>query len=105
MAMTRQEEAEVRAEVRKFFDELCGTARLPRPRVVIREGGPVRDADVHVSRDDPNGGGRDTVVRVRRPDWVTIDVAAYEAQVEQRAAERQRRKEADPFGLYGPLDD
>jgi len=46
-------------------------------------------------------------VRVRRPDFVTINLAAYGRQHAGRAQGRARARQADPFrlGLYGPLDD
>jgi hypothetical protein len=92
---------------RKMILEVLGEM-LPRPKVVTRDDlGTIRDADVHVSRADPNTGGKDKVVEVRRPDYVTINIAAWEQQQADKRAEREWRRSLDPckLGLYGPTDD
>jgi hypothetical protein len=63
MALTREQET--------LIFELLGMNVLPRPKVVTRDDlGTIRDADVHVSRADPNtASGQDKVVEVRRPDY------------------------------------
>ena len=63
-----------------------------------------------MSRADKNAKGVDEVVQVRRPDYVTINMKAYEEQqrlkAEWKEEDRRRRKELDPdrLGLYGPID-
>jgi hypothetical protein len=103
---------ERRAELYAMFDEIVGNRR-PKPKVVARDDiGTVRDADVHVSRADPNAArGVAEVVTVRRPEWVTVNMAAYERQWEMaqadRAAARAHRKAIDPYNLghWGPIDE
>jgi hypothetical protein len=89
--------------------ELLGETVLPKPKVVTRDDlGNIRDADVHVSRADPNSAsGQDKVVEVRRPDWVTVNIPAWEQQQAEKRAEREWRHNLDPYklGLYGPTDD
>jgi len=80
-----------------------GPPPMPKPKVVVRDDlGTVRDADVHVSRADPNADGTDKVVPVRRPDWVTINFAEYERQREVDEAWKAYMRSLDPFrmGLY-----
>jgi hypothetical protein len=86
---------EEQADIDAFFDEIGVPRPLPKPRVVTREDEtcPVRDADVHVSRADVNAKGEDKIVEVRRPDYVTINMAAYEAQVRDKL--EARREEAN----------
>src|SRR5262245_28391116 len=62
MALTPEREAELRAEM-----EEAGvlSPNLPRPKVVVRDDRVKRDADVHVSRADPNAVDGDRVVEVR----------------------------------------
>jgi hypothetical protein len=91
---------ERRAELYAMFDEIVGNRR-PKPKV-----------DVHVSRADPNAArGVAEVVTVRRPEWVTVNMAAYERQWEMaqadRAAARAHRKAIDPYNLghWGPIDE
>jgi hypothetical protein len=101
-------EAEKRAEVKAILDEVFGPVPLPRSKVVARDGEVIRDADVQVSPKDVNyqasAGGS---VMVRRPEYVTINFAAYERQGAERAEERRRRRDLDPcrLGLYGPTDE
>src|SRR5215472_16557827 len=72
----------------------------PKPKVVVSEDGGVRDADVKVSPADPNyHGSEEGVVRVRRADFVTINMELYEAQQQAKRDERMRRREIDPFRL------
>jgi hypothetical protein len=103
--MSTEREAEIWAEL----DELLGPLPKPKPKVVTREdAGTIRDADVAVSRADKNYPNSDEgIVRVRRPDFVTINIAAWEEQQRWKAEDRRRRRELDPFriGHWGPLDD
>ena len=72
----------------------------PKPKVVTNEDGVVRDADVRVSPDDPNYGRSDEgFVRVRRKDFVTINMDLYEAQQREKAAARRYRRALDPYRL------
>jgi len=72
----------------------------PKPKVVVSEEGVVRDADVRVSPADPNYRGSDEgVVRVRRSDFVTINMDLWEAQQEAKREERRLRRSLDPFRL------
>jgi hypothetical protein len=96
-------------EQKTLIFELLGETVLPRPKVVTRDDlGTVRDADVHVSRADPNtANGQDKVVEVRRSDFVTINIPEWERQQEEKREERRWRRNLDPYrlGLYGPTDD
>jgi len=72
----------------------------PKPKVVVTEDGVVRDADVRVSPADPNYRENDGgVVRVRRADFVKINMELYEAQMREKREDRLRRREIDPFRL------
>ena len=72
----------------------------PKPKVVVSEEGVLRDADVRVSPADPNYRGSDEgVVRVRRSDFVTINMELYEAQQEAKREERRHRRLLDPYRL------
>ena len=77
----------------------------PKPKVVVSENGVVRDADVRVSPADLNyredDGG---VVKVRRNDFVRINMELYEAQQQAKREDRLRRRAIDPFRL-GHWDD
>src|SRR5262245_61762278 len=102
--MTPERKAEIRA--------LLNPKPKPKPKIVTSEGNIVRDAVVRVAPEDPNARGRDDrVVQVRRADWVTINIPAWERQqtdrARERAEQRRRMKELDPcrLGLYGPIDD
>ena len=80
----------------------------PKPKVVVNEDGVVHDADVRVSPADPNYRGSDEgVVRVRRSDFVRINIEVWEAQQRQKREDRRLRRALDPcrLGLYGPIDD
>jgi hypothetical protein len=100
---------EERAEIEATLDRILGPMPIPKPKVVLRDDipEPVRDADVHVSRADANTKGVAKVVEVQRPDYVSINVAAWEQQQAWKREDRRRRRELDPYrlGLYGPLDD
>jgi hypothetical protein len=98
---------ERKAEIEAMLDEFFGPVPLPKPKAVVVEDKVVRDADVHISRADANAAGVDEVLEVRRADYVTINMAAYERQVEEKCEARRRRRELDPFrlGLYGPPDE
>jgi hypothetical protein len=105
MTVTPERKAELIAEL----EEVIGRKRMPRPKVVTTdELGVVRDADVKVSAADHNymedDGG---VVRVRRSDFVTINMAAYEEQRRWRREERRKRRSLDPsrLGHWGSIDD
>ena len=96
------------AELDAILTRIWGPKRRPKPKAVASEGEVVRDADVKVSTADPNySKSNEGVVQVRRNDWVTIRMDLYEEQQRQKAEDRIRRKELDPYrmGLYGPTDD
>jgi hypothetical protein len=105
MSVTPEKQAEIDAEVEEFFRDYYGE-REPKPKAVVVKDQVVRDADVPVSRTDPNRSD-DGIVKVRRPDYVTIDMVAYEEQQRWKAEQRRRNRELDPYrlGLYGPIDD
>ena len=72
----------------------------PKPKAVVDDGEVVRDADVRVSPADPNyHASEEGVVRVRRNDFVRINMELYEAQMEARREDRVRRRALDPFRL------
>ena len=100
---------ERRAEIKAILDEVGGLRPMPKPKVVTREDvGTIRDADVPVSTADKNYPTSDEgVVHVRRPDFVTINVEAWEEQQEEKRRYKRYLKELDPcrLGLYGPVDD
>ena len=80
----------------------------PKPKVVVNEEQVVRDADVQVSPADPNyGRSEEGVVRVRRSDFVTINMELWEAQQEEKREARKRRRTLDPYrlGQWGPVDE
>jgi len=98
--MTPERKAEIRA--------LLNPTRPPRPKVVTNEGDVVRDAVVRVAPEDPNARGRgDRVVEVKRADWVTINIPLWEYQQAEKARDRKRWRELDPFrlGHWGPIDE
>jgi len=77
----------------------------PKAKAVVNDGEVVRDADVRVSAADPNYRGSDEgVVRVRRNDFVTINMELYEEQQRLKLEDRLRRRMIDPFRL-GHWDD
>jgi len=72
----------------------------PKPKAVVDEGEVVRDADVRVSPADPNYRENDGgVVRVRRSDFVTVNMELYEEQQRLKREDRLRRRMIDPFRL------
>src|SRR5262245_38617787 len=72
----------------------------PKPKLVTTEDGVVRDADVRVSPADPNyRESSDGVVRVRRSDFVTINMELWEAQQQAKREDRLRRRMIDPARL------
>jgi hypothetical protein len=64
---------ERKAELWAKFDREWGP-RKPRPKVVVRDDVVRRDADVHVSRGDPNAAGTARQVPVRAPDPGFLDI-------------------------------
>jgi hypothetical protein len=97
------------AQLREILTEIWGPPRpKPKPKVVTNEGVEIRDATVKVSPDDPNyrqdDGG---LVKVRRKDFVTINMAAWEEQQRLKMEDRRHRRRLDParMGLYGPVDE
>jgi len=98
------------AELVALLEKALGLTPRPRPKpkVVVNEEEVVRDADVRVSPADPNYRESDEgVVRVRRSDFVRINVEVWEAQQLQKREDRRLRRALDPcrLGLYGPIDD
>jgi hypothetical protein len=98
------------AEIVGLLEQALGLTPKPKPKpkVVTSEAKVVRDADVLVSKSDPNYPGSDEgVIRVRRTDFVTLRMDLYEEQQRQRREDRLRRKALDPcrLGLWGSVDD
>jgi hypothetical protein len=108
MSVTPEKQAEINAEVEEFFRDYYGE-REPKPKAVVVKDQVVRDADVPVSRADKNAPARDDqgFVVVRRPDYVTINMEAWEEQQRWKREDRRRRRELDPFriGHWGTIDD
>jgi hypothetical protein len=99
---------ERKAELIAALEELIGPKRMARPKVIANEGEVVRDAEPHVSRADPNyNRSDDGVVRVRRNDFVKINMELWEAQQQDKREERLRRRSLDPFrlGHWGAVDE
>jgi len=98
------------AELVAMLEKALGLTPMPKPKpkAVVDDGEVVRDADVRVGPADPNYRGSDSgIVRVRRSDFVTVNIPLWEAQqAEKREARRQRRM-IDPYrlGHWGPVDD
>src|SRR5260370_38763709 len=90
-----------RAEVKAIIREIWGPPPpKPKPKVVVEEAEVIRDAEVRVSKSDPNYPGSDEgVVKVRRSDFVTVRRDLYEEQMRQRREDRLRRREIDPFRM------
>lgn len=103
--MTPERKRQLIAEL----EEITGLRRKrQRPKVVASDGAIVRDADVVISPKDPNSGsGKPETISVRRSDYVTVNMRAYEEQKAERAMERLRRRSLDPcrLALYGEIDD
>jgi hypothetical protein len=98
------------AELVALLEKALGLSPRPRPKpkVVVNEEEVVRDADVRVGPADPNYRESDEgVVRVRRRDFVRINIEVWEAQQRQKREDRRLRRALDPcrLGLYGPVDD
>jgi hypothetical protein len=98
------------AEIVGLLEQALGLAPKPKLKlkVVTSEAVIVRDADVLVSKSDPNfPGSKDGAVSVRRTDFVTLRMDLYEEQQRQRREDRLRRRALDPcrLGLWGPIDD
>jgi hypothetical protein len=108
MAVTPERRAELKAMIEKAIGGPL--PRATRPKVVaskIEEGKGseiVRDADVKVSRIDPNHDGDKGEVRVRRNDFVIVRMDLWEEQQRQKAEERRHRRIIDPYRL-GHWDD
>jgi len=80
----------------------------PKPKVVTNDGEVVRDAIVRVGPADRNyPKSEEGVVRVRRSDFVTINMELYEAQQEDKREARRARRRLDPYrlGHWGPIDE
>src|SRR5262245_3490265 len=96
------------AELVALMEKALGLAPRPpvKPKVVTNEGEVVRDADVKTSPADPNHSG-DGIVRVRRKDFVTINMELWEAQQREKAEERRMRRMLDPYrlGHWGSTED
>jgi hypothetical protein len=86
------------AEVKAILYEIWGPPRpKPKPKVVTSDAEVVRDADVKVSDADPNYPKSDEgVVKVRRADFVTINMKAWEEQQWLKAEDRRHRRMIDP---------
>jgi hypothetical protein len=89
------------AEVKAILYEIWGPPRpKPKPKVVTSDAEVVRDAVVRVSPDDPNyPKSEEGVVRVRRADFVTINMKAWEEQQWLKAEERRHRRMIDPYRM------
>jgi hypothetical protein len=98
-----------RAEVKAIIEEIWGPPPpKPKPKIVVEEAEVIRDADVKVSPHDPNyPNSQEGVVRVRRSDFVTINMTVWEEQQRQKRIDRLRRKALDParLGIWGPVDE
>ena len=93
-------------QIEAWLDELEGI-RPPKPKAVVVEDQVVKDAEAHVSGADPNYPGSDGgVVRVRRSDFVTINMGLWEAQQREKKEARRLRQALDPcrLGHWGPTD-
>jgi hypothetical protein len=103
--MKMNERKMTKAEVLAIVDDIWGPGP-PKPKVVVADDQVVRDAEPHVSKADPNySKSQGGVVRVRRSDFVTINIGAWEEQMRQKKEERRLRRALDPcrLGLYGPV--
>ena len=101
MAVTPKRKAEIIAQL----EEIMGRKLMARPKVVVKDNEIVRDAEPHVSKADPNYPNSDRgVVTVRRSDFVTINMALWEAQQEMKREDRLRRRLIDPARM-GHWDD
>jgi hypothetical protein len=110
MMLTPERKAQIELEMDAIFQRYGWKPRpLPKPKVVTSEGEVVRDVEVTVSPADTRNmaNSQNGTVIVKRPDYVAINFAAYEAQQAERARERAQRRALDPdrLGLYGHLDE
>jgi hypothetical protein len=70
-------------EFEAWLDEMDGI-KPQKPKAVVEEGEVVRDADPHVSVDDPNySASEEGVVKVRREDWWD-DIRRHNAALQGR---------------------
>jgi hypothetical protein len=126
--MTPERKAQLEAELDEFFrlnpieptplppprrKPPSQVRALPKPTIVAEAGVIIADADVVVSPLDPNASQpQPKLVRVRRPDWVTINMDEYarqraerewnEAQAQQQ---RQSLRESDCMNIWGTHND
>ena len=104
MTVTPERKAELIAEL----EEIIGSKRKTRPKVVTSDADVVRDADVKVSTVDPNyPKSEEGMVKVRRTDFVTIRMDLWEEQQRQKRAEKLHRRQLDPYrlGHWGAIDE
>jgi len=98
------------AELVAALEKLLGLNPRPKPKAkaVVNNGQVIRDAIVRVSPDDPNyANSNDGTVTVRRSDFVTVNMAVYEAQQEIKREHRRERRNIDParLGHWGSTDE
>jgi hypothetical protein len=111
MAISPERDAELEAMAKEILRDLNGIASskiTARPKVVAKEDQIIRDANVSVSKADRNYPTSDEgMVKVRRPDYVTINIPLWEEQQRLKAEQRRRNREIDPdrLGHWGPIDD
>lgn len=96
--MTAARNAELFAELEKLTGLKPKPVALPKPQVVVERGEVVRDAEVAVSRSDPNAANANGagIVQVQR---VRINMAAAERQFAEREAAAEARVARDPYRL------
>jgi|SRR6516225_6661581 hypothetical protein len=88
------------AELVALMEKALGLKPKPKPKVVTNDGEVVRDAIVRVGPADRNyGRSEEGVVRVRRNDFVTINMEVWEAQQEEKREARRARRRLDPYRL------
>jgi len=97
------------AEIVALLEKMLGLTPKPKPKAkaVVNHGEVVKDADVRVSPADPNyHGSEEGVVKVRRKDFVTINMELWEAQQQEKAQARRMRRALDPYrlGHWGSTD-
>ena len=94
-------------EMEAILDEICGPKPKPKPKVVTDDGEVVRDAIVRVGPADRNySESEGGFVRVRRSEFVRINMEVWEAQQEDKREARRERRRLDPArtGIWGPVD-
>ena len=111
MTISPEREIELEAMAKEIIRDLNGVASsqiTTRQRLSLRKIKssvtlmcPVSKADKNFPTSD------DGMVRVRRPDYVTINIPLWEAQQEEKRRYKRYLRELDPcnLGLYGPIDD